>query len=62
MNNLSTEELKKISLEKNKKGNATSKALKAQKIIWERAGQPFVADYYRTNNQKHTSNDYDYLS
>lgn len=35
MKNLTTEELKRIASEKNKKGIATSKALKAQKIIWD---------------------------
>ena len=62
MDNLSTEELRKISLEKNKKGIATSRALKAQKIIWERAGEPYTAPYFGANNKKHTSNSYSYLS
>lgn len=62
MKNLPTEELRKISLEKNQKGIATSRALQAQKIIWERAGKPFVAPYIGANNKKHTSNSYSYLS
>ena len=40
-NNLSKEELQKISLEKNKKGNATSKALKAQRILFVMGGCSF---------------------
>lgn len=32
------EELRKLSLQKNKKGNATSDALQAQQILWERSG------------------------
>ena len=38
---LSDERLKEISLEKTKNGNATSKALAAQRELWERAGCPF---------------------
>ena len=40
--NLSKEELQKISLEKNKKGNATSQALKAQRILFHMGGDSFV--------------------
>lgn len=38
---LSDEELQIISSRKNNKGNATSEALKAQKVMWQRAGEPF---------------------
>ena len=38
---LSDEELKKISLQKEKNGNATKTALIAQRELWIRAGHPF---------------------
>ena len=41
MKKLSDSELKELSLQKNKKGNATSDASKAQMILWRRAGNPF---------------------
>ena len=62
MENLTLEELREISLEKNKKGIATKKALRAQRIIWERAGEPYTAPYFTSNNKKHTSSNYSYLS
>ena len=34
-------EIRELSLQKNKKGNATSDAKKAQKILWERDGRGF---------------------
>ena len=56
LNNLSKEELQKISLEKNKKGVATSLALKAQRILFNMGGS-FVKNSQRT---KSASDDYDY--
>lgn len=38
---LTDEELKEIAKEKNKKGNASSNAKIAQKVLWERSGRPF---------------------
>lgn len=38
---LSDDELLALSLEKNSKGNATSKALEAQKLIWENGGMSY---------------------
>lgn len=35
------EQLKALSLEKRKNGIATNRALKAQDVLWNRAGQPF---------------------
>ena len=43
---LTTEELKVIAKEKNKYGSATENALRAQSIIWERAGRPFNKPNY----------------
>lgn len=48
-------DLRKISLEKNKKGNATSTALKAQRILCERSGV-----VYRHERKQTTSDDYGY--
>lgn len=39
--NLTDAELKELSLQKNKKGNATCDAKMAQKILWERNGNSF---------------------
>lgn len=39
---LSNEELQIISSRKNSKGVATSDALKAQKVLWQRAGEPLT--------------------
>lgn len=38
---LSDEELKEIAKQKNKKGNATSEAKKAQEILWQRSDYAF---------------------
>lgn len=57
---LTTEELKVIATEKNEYGSATTKALKAQSIIWERADRPYNSTYF-INHKKYTSNDYSYL-
>lgn len=38
---LTDAEIRELSLHKNKKGNATSDAKKAQKILWERDGRGF---------------------
>lgn len=42
--NLTDAELKELSLQKNKKGNATCDAKMAQKILWERNGNGFNTD------------------
>lgn len=39
--NLTDAELRELSLQKNKKSNATSDAKMAQKILWERNGNGF---------------------
>ena len=52
-NNLTKDELQKISLEKNKKGNATSKALKAQRILFVMGGCCFE----RYSRREETAND-----
>ena len=62
MENLTLEELRTISLEKNKYGVATKKALRAQRIIWERAGKPYNSSYFTSNHKKHTSSNYSYLA
>ena len=62
MDNLTTEELRLIALEKNKRGVATVKAKKAQKILWDRANNPYSTVHYGTNHKKRTSSDYSYLS
>ena len=38
---LTEKELYDLSMQKNRRGSATTEALKAQKIIWERAGNGF---------------------
>ena len=40
-NAMTDEELRELSLQKNKKGNATSDALTAQRILWARSGCGF---------------------
>lgn len=46
--NMTKEEIVSISMEKNNKGIATSRALAAQKHIWEKAGEPFSgSDHYK---------------
>ena len=62
LNKLSTEELKVIALEKDKKGNATRQAFSAQKIIWDRAENPIYFANYGSNHKKRTSSDYNYLA
>lgn len=45
---MTKEEIERISLEKNAKGVATIRALKAQLYIWEKAGEPFNgSDHYK---------------
>lgn len=44
---LSDAELKEIAKEKGKKGNASTKAKTAQKILWERSGNPYNSNLYR---------------
>lgn len=46
MKNMSDEELRPLSLMKNKKGCATSEAKLAQKVLWERAGSPYSIEGY----------------
>ncbi len=36
------EELREISMQRKKNGSYTQRALKAQRILWKRAGCPFV--------------------
>lgn len=63
LENLTTEELKIIALKKDKKGNATKQAFKAQNIIWERSGKPYDSPYFNmSNHKKYTSSDYSYLT
>lgn len=38
---LTDAEIRELSLQKNKKGNATSDAKKAQEILWKRSGRGF---------------------
>ena len=45
---MSDEELRKLSLKKEANGIATSDALKAQRELWDRAGRPF--DGFHHNN------------
>lgn len=44
MLSLSREELYELSMKKNKRGVATSEALKAQKLIWEMGGCGFTGN------------------
>ena len=45
---MTKEEIERISLEKNAKGVATSRALAAQKHLWKKAGEPFSgSDHYK---------------
>lgn len=57
MADLPTDELREISLRKTKRGNATSQALKAQRILWWRSGFCFEKHSDRVNT---TSDDYCY--
>ena len=41
MEKMSTDELKKLALQKDRRGCATRQALSAQAILHERAGEPF---------------------
>lgn len=41
---LTDDELRKVALEKTKKGIATREATMAQRILWARAGMPFNGD------------------
>ena len=41
MEKMSTDELKKLALQKDRRGCATPKAFMAQAILHERAGEPF---------------------
>lgn len=52
---LSDDELRKLALVKGRRGNATSTALQAQKILCERAGKD-----YRRDRAQTASDDYDY--
>lgn len=52
-----TDELREISLQKTKRGNATSQALKAQRVLWWRDGFGFGNHSDRVNT---TSDDYCY--
>jgi len=45
ISSLDDDEIKKISLEKDKKGCATKRALIAQKILWEKSGECFGKIY-----------------
>lgn len=45
---MSKEEIERISLEKDAKGIATIRALRAQLYMWEKAGEPFSgSDHYK---------------
>ena len=62
LENLTTEELKVIALEKDKIGNASRRARKAQIIIWDRSENPIRAcNFNSSNRKKYTSSDYSYL-
>lgn len=52
---LPDDELRKLALEKGRKGNASSTAMQAQKILCERAGKD-----YRRDRAQAASDDYDY--
>lgn len=54
---LSGEELRKVSLEKNGKGNATSKALRAQQVLFSQGKYGFQQQSYRTQTAR---DDYNY--
>lgn len=43
------EELREISLQRKKNGSYTQRALKAQRILWKRAGCPFAGWTENTN-------------
>ena len=43
------EELRAISLQRKKNGRYTQRALKAQRILWKRAGCPFVNRTHHAN-------------
>ena len=53
----SDEYIKEISLEKNKKGNATARALKAQIVLWHRGGCSFQQYSHRADTAR---DDYNY--
>ena len=62
LDELTTEELKEIALEKSKRGIATKRAFQAQQIIWSRAGCPYQRNYFNNDHKKYTSSNYGYLS
>ena len=57
LDNLSDDELRKASLMKNKKGNATSTAMQAQRILHQRSGGGFMHHNHRKESAKR---DYNY--
>lgn len=49
MIDMTDEELHAISMQRKKNGSYTQRALKAQQILWKRAGGPFVNRTHNAN-------------
>ena len=53
---LSNEQLKKLALERHKGGRkkSTTTAIRAQYVLWKRAGEPFMSEEHFLRNQTPT--------
>lgn len=53
---LSNEQLKKLALERHKGGRkkSTTTAIRAQYVLWKRAGEPFMSEDHFLRNQTPT--------